>query len=83
VQQTAEQLIQKFSDFLEASGNLGPGGTHHLLRILTGLPVQTLAQLIAHCSESFNSDTVASDALVKLLLLGAWLALSESKAASA
>ena len=81
--QTAEEVIQRFSDFTQASGNLGPGGTRHLLRILTGQSAETLAGVIAHCADEFNSDTVASDALVRLLLLGAWLASSESKSATA
>lgn len=80
-QQTAEQLLQKFSDFVEAGESVG--NPRNLLGALTGLPVQTTAALVAHCSESFNSDTVTTDALVKLLLLGAWLASSESKAATA
>ena len=89
MQQTAEQLIEKFGSFLESSGSflessgIRSGGMQQLQHIWTGLSVETIAQLIAHCNESLNSDTVASDALVRLLLLGAWLASSESKAATA
>ena len=80
----AEELIQKFGSFLEESHNhLGPGGTRHLLRMLTGQSAETLAGVIAHCADEFNSDSVAVDALTRLVLLGAWLASSESKAATA
>jgi hypothetical protein len=75
---TAEQLLQKFSDFLEASSNLDPGGQRHLLRILTGLPDETIAALLA-----LYGDVFSADEWTRLLLLGAWLASSESKAATA